>query len=331
MLNFTERMQQKAQHLQKTLVLPEGTEPRTVKAARMIMDKKLASQITLLGRRKAVETVAADENILLDEIEILDPSNSTEREDFANEYYELRKHKGISREEAREAIAAPLKWGAMMVRKNYCDGMVAGAENSTGDVLRAAFTIVGTAPGVKYASSCFVMVMPDQKWGVEGSMIFSDCATIRDPSAEQLAEIAIAASETCKTLLEAEPVTALLSYSTKGSSSGPFVDLVLKALDIVREKRPDLRIDGELQLDAAVIPEICEKKAPESDVAGRANVLIFPNLAAGNIAYKLVQRLGGAHAYGPFLQGFAKPLSDLSRGCSVEEIVNTVAVTLARS
>jgi phosphate acetyltransferase len=331
MLNFTERMQQKAQHLQKTLVLPEGTEPRTVKAARMIMDKKLASQITLLGRRKAVETVAADENILLDEIEILDPSNSTEREDFADEYYELRKHKGISREEAREAIAAPLKWGAMMVRKNYCDGMVAGAENSTGDVLRAAFTIVGTAPGVKYASSCFVMVMPDQKWGVEGSMIFSDCATIRDPSAEQLAEIAIAASETCKTLLEAEPVTALLSYSTKGSSSGPFVDLVLKALDIVREKRPDLRIDGELQLDAAVIPEICEKKAPESDVAGRANVLIFPNLAAGNIAYKLVQRLGGAHAYGPFLQGFAKPLSDLSRGCSVEEIVNTVAVTLARS
>lgn len=162
-------------------------------------------------------------------------------------------------------------------------------------------------------------------------MIFSDCATIRDPSAEQLAEIAIAASETCKTLLEAEPVTALLSYSTKGSSSGPFVDLVMKALDIVREKRPDLRIDGELQLDAAVIPEICEKKAPESDVAGRANVLIFPNLAAGNIAYKLVQRLGGAHAYGPFLQGFAKPLSDLSRGCSVEEIVNTVAVTLARS
>ena len=331
MLNFTERMQQKAQQLQKTLVLPEGTEPRTVKAARMIMDKKLASQITLLGRRKAVETVAADENILLDEIEILDPSNSTEREDFADEYYELRKHKGISREEAREAIAAPLKWGAMMVRKNYCDGMVAGAENSTGDVLRAAFTIVGTAPGVKYASSCFVMVMPDQKWGVEGSMIFSDCATIRDPSAEQLAEIAIAASETCKTLLEAEPVTALLSYSTKGSSSGPFVDLVMKALDIVREKRPDLRIDGELQLDAAVIPEICEKKAPESDVAGRANVLIFPNLAAGNIAYKLVQRLGGAHAYGPFLQGFAKPLSDLSRGCSVEEIVNTVAVTLARS
>lgn len=330
-MSFSEKMKAKAKKAQKALVLPEGTEPRTIQAARKIADEGLAARIFLLGIPGEVEKAAEAVSTGLSGITLLDPADSDLRDTFAQEYYELRKHKGMTLEQARAEIIDPLKWGAMMVRTDTAHGMVAGALNSTAKVLRASFTIVKTAPGVDYASSCFVMVLPDEKWGAGGNMIFADCATIPDPTPEQLAEITIASSESCRIFLDAEPLTAMLSYSTKGSGSGPSVDKVLAAFEIVKKKRPDLNIDAELQVDSALVPQVGAKKAPGSEVAGKANVLIFPDLTAGNIGYKLVQRVAGAKAYGPFLQGFAKPVSDLSRGCSVDDIINTAAVTLSQA
>ena len=328
---FAELMKDKAKKLQKKLVLPEGTESRTLKAARIIMDEGYASEVALVGKASDIESAASEAGVSLDGLTLVDPSASDRIDAYAAEYYELRKSKGISEQEAKEAIVDPLKWGSMMVRLGDSDAMVAGAENSTGNVLRAAFTIIKTAPGVKSASSCFIMYLPDTDWGVNGNIIFSDCATIPNPTADQLSEIAIAASESCKKFLDAEPCTAMLSFSTKGSASHEYVDKVVEATKLAQEKRPDLNIDGELQLDAAIIPAIADSKAPGSKVAGKANVLVFPDLQAGNIGYKLVQRLAGADAYGPFLQGFAKPVSDLSRGCSIEDIVTTSAVTMAQA
>ncbi len=329
-MKFSEHMKQKAKGLQKKLVLPEGTEERTLKAARKIADEGLAEAVYLVGKKSEIENAAKKAGADISGISIAEPGAPDYLDDFAAEYYDLRKHKGMTQEEAREKIQAPLNWGAMMVRKSVAHAMVAGAENSTGNVLRAAMTIIKTKPGSKYASSCFVMAFDDTKWGVNGNMIFADCATIPDPDAEQLAEIAIASSDSCKTFLDAEPTTAMLSFSTKGSAEHPNVDKVRQALEIAKEKRPDLNIDGEMQADAAIIEKVGAKKAPDSGVAGKANVLVFPDLQAGNIGYKLVERLAGAGAYGPMLQGFAKPVSDLSRGCSIEDIVTTSAITLAQ-
>lgn len=330
-MTFPETMINKAVSMKKKLVLPEGTEPRTLAAARIILDKKIASEVFLVGNSQEIKKSADENNVDITGCTLIDPVASEFQQEFTEEYFELRKHKNISMSLAETIIKTPLSWGAMMLRKGLVDGMVAGAENSTGNVLIASFTIIKTKPEIKSASSSFIMSMKDEKWGVNGNMVFSDCATIPDPTSQELAEIAIASSDTCKIFLGAEPITAMLSFSTKGSSKHPNIDKVKEALEIVKTKRPDLNIDGELQLDAAIVSSIGEKKAPGSKVAGKANVLIFPDLQSGNIGYKLTQRLAGADAWGPILQGFAKPVSDLSRGCSIEDIVVTSAMTLIQA
>ena len=332
-MDFVQEMKKKANALQNTLVLPEGTEERTIIAAAKIIADKIASKVTLLGNVDKIKEVAAANNVDLAGIDLIDPENSEWNAEFAAEYYELRKKKGMTEEQAAIDIKHFLRFGAMMVRLGKADAMVAGALSSTADVLRAGLTIIGTAPGMKTASSCFVMDTHNPKWGADGVLIFSDCAVIPTPTAEQLADIAGAAANSCKVMLGAEPVVAMMSYSTKGSGGNKDENIlrVQEGTRLAKEKFPELCLDGELQADAALIPSVTEKKAPGSPITGKVNTLIFPDLGAGNIGYKLVQRLAGADAFGPILQGFAKPISDLSRGCSADDIVTTSAITLVQA
>ena len=328
-MRFIQNIKSKARKYQRRLVLPEGTELRTVHAARKIAGENLAGSITLLGQTKEIKKIAICEKIDISSLHITDPERSENKEQYGEELFSLRKHKGMTRDEASKLILHPLYWSAMMIRHGEADAMVAGAENSTADVLKAALHVIQIHPGKKLASSFLIVYLPGTDWGVQGHLIFSDCAIVPDPDSEQLAEIAMASADSFIKFMDAEPIIALLSFSTKGSAVHRETKKVINAYNIVKEKRPDLKIDGELQVDSALIPEVAERKAPGSEVAGKANILIFPDLSSANIGYKLVQRLAGAEVYGPHLQGFNGAVSDLSRGCSIDDIVNVSALTLA--
>lgn len=329
-MQIIDQIKDKAKSLKKRVVLPEGPEDRTILAARKIIDEGIAG-VTLLGDQSRMEQQCRKESIPLDGAEIVQPDISGKLDSYAEEFFELRKHKGISADEARKAMSQPLFYGAMMVRRGDADGCVAGAYNTTGDVMRAAIQTIGMAGGIKVVSSSFIMVIPEFLGEKNKIFVFGDCAVLPDPDAEQLASIAVSSANTMKSLVGEEPKVAMLSFSTMGSAKHETVDKIIQATELAKKIKPDLKIDGEMQADAAIIPEIGERKAPNSMVGGRANVLIFPDLNSGNIAYKLVQRLAGAEAIGPIIQGLAKPMNDLSRGCSVDDIVNVVAIAMLLS
>jgi len=314
-----------AQKINKRIVLPEGAEPRTLKATEIILQEKIA-KVILLGDVETIKKEAEKLGVKIEGAEIIDPATSDKRDAYADIMVEIRKKKGLTKEQALDLLNDPLCYAPVMIKAGDADGEIAGAINATGDVLRPAFQFVKTMPGVSVVSGAFMMFLKDRSFGQDGILVFSDCAVMPDPDEQQLAEIAVTTAKTAKAIVGMEPRIAMLSFSTKGSAKHELVDKVVNATKIAKEMAPDLMIDGELQLDAALIPEVASLKAPGSDVAGKANILVFPGLEAGNIGYKLVQRLAGAEAIGPVLQGMAAPINDLSRGCSVSDIVNMVAI-----
>ena len=329
-MSVLDSIKEKAKADVKHILLPEGSEERTVQAARIITDEKIA-KVTLLGDEGEIKKVAEKFNVCLCGIDIINPLTDPDFEHYANGFYELRKAKGMTPEKARETIKNTLFYACMMIKEGKADGMVSGAINTTGNTLRPGLQIIKMAKGINTISSCFIMEIPNKEYGDNGLMLFGDCAININPNPDELASIAIATANTAKTLLGMDPKVAMLSFSTKGSAKHENVDKVTAALAKVKELAPDLDVDGELQADAAMVPKVAALKAPGSKVAGHANVLIFPDLQAGNIGYKLVQRLAGAEAVGPVSQGFAKPFNDLSRGCCIADIVSVVAITAVQA
>jgi phosphate acetyltransferase len=326
-MNLIESIKENARQNRQRIVLPEGHEERTLKAADTVIKEGLAD-ITILGNKEEVLKHARDLSLKnLENAIIIDPRTSAKREEYANLMVELRKSKGLSKDEALELLNNHLCYSTVMIKSGDADGEVAGADNATGDVLRPAFQFVKTLPGITVVSGAFLMFMKDKEFGDDGLMIFADCAVHPNPTDKELAEIAIATAQTTRAIARIEPRMAMLSFSTKGSAQHEMVDKVVKATEIAKSMDPTLKIDGELQADAAIVESVGLKKAPGSPIAGKANVLIFPSLESGNIAYKLVQRLAHAEAIGPILQGMAAPINDLSRGCSVNDIVELIAIT----
>lgn len=319
-----------AKESKQKIVLPEGDEKRTIIATEKIHKLGLATPI-LIGDNEKIYSIAKELGVDLTGIEIINPEKSEKLDKYVNAFYEIRKNKGMTIEKAERIVRDPLYFGTMMVKLDDADGMVSGAVHTTGDLLRPGLQIIKTIPGVSVVSSFFIMMVPGSEYGEEGLLLFSDCAVNPNPTYEQLAAIAIATADTAKNLCNIEPRVAMLSFSTMGSADHELVDKVRKATELAKELRPDLLIDGEMQLDAAIVSKVADQKAPNSKVAGRANVLVFPDLQSGNIGYKLVQRFAGADAIGPMCQGFAKPINDLSRGCNSDDIVNVVALTAVQA
>ena len=330
-MNLIEQIKTSACLANKTIVLPEGEEERTLRAADIVMKEGFAN-IVLLGSKEKIRLQAEEWGLLhINKTQIIDPKTNPKKEFYAEMLCEIRKNKGMQMEEALRLVEDPLYLATLLIKNKEVDGEVAGAQNSTGDVLRPAFQIVKTLPGVSVVSGAFIMVMRDKQWGDNGVMVWADCAAHPNPNERELAEIAVVTAQTAQSIAQIEPRVALLSFSTKGSAKHEMVDKVVNATKLAQEMAPHLKIDGELQADAAIVPSIGKSKAPNSEIAGRANVLVFPTLEVGNIAYKLVQRIAGAEAIGPIMQGMAAPINDLSRGCSVDDIVSLIAITACQA